>query len=72
LDDDERSSIEFDENYVIPDEQKLRNLESIKKQLKDSWDDYVHTGLHITQDELGEWIRQRKLGNPIEFPKVHQ
>jgi predicted transcriptional regulator len=32
---------------------------------------YEETGLHLTHDEVKEWMRQRALGNRIPMPKLH-
>lgn len=32
---------------------------------------YKETGLHLTHDEVKEWMRQRALGNRIPMPKLH-
>ena len=45
--------------------------EEFEAKSRESLRHYQETGLHLTNDEVKEWMRQRALGNRIPMPKLH-
>jgi predicted transcriptional regulator len=40
--------------------------------LRESHDEFEETGLHLTQDQVEEWMAKRAAGEPAPMPKLNQ
>jgi len=41
------------------------------KDAEESWRDYQETGLHLTGEEVNEWLRRRARGERVKMPEPH-
>lgn len=53
--------------YVERKEQR----KSLRQQMRNAHEDYENTGLHLTQDEVREWMEKRARGDRVPAPKPH-
>ncbi|MDR9467824.1 hypothetical protein [Marinospirillum sp.] len=37
-----------------------------------AWEDYKATGLHLTGEEMDQWIHQVAQGKDVELPECHK
>lgn len=45
--------------------------EAFHQEAKNSWEEYQATGLHLTFEEVDEWLTQLAEGNDIDPPACH-
>ena len=55
------------EHFVSREEQR----ESLRQEGIAAWEEYQRTGLHLTGDEVREWIGRIRQGNKAPMPKCH-
>ena len=55
------------ENFVRREEKR----EAWRQEGIAAWEEYQRTGLHLTNDEVTEWLAQLAAGNIVEPPKCH-
>ena len=55
------------ESYITREEQR----ESLRLQGIAAWENYERTGLHVTGEEVREWIEQIRQDKKTPFPKCH-
>lgn len=36
-----------------------------------AWEDFQRTGLHLTDDEVGDWIAKLEAGEDVDLPPCH-
>lgn len=53
--------------YVVREETRQRWAEEARA----SWEHYQQTGLHITHEEVGEWLKKLAAGERAELPQCH-
>lgn len=53
--------------YVEREEKR----ESFKREALEAWEDYKHTGLHLTGEEVDEWLAKLEVGEDAEMPECH-
>ncbi|KKO70261.1 CopG family transcriptional regulator (plasmid) [Kerstersia gyiorum] len=53
--------------YVEREEKR----ESFKREALEAWDDYQRTGLHLTGEEVDEWLAKLEAGEDAEMPACH-
>ncbi|AYG57622.1 CopG family ribbon-helix-helix protein [Rhizobium jaguaris] len=55
------------EQYVEREEKR----ESFRQDTLHAWEEYQKTGLHLTAEEVEEWLQQLEDGHDIEPPACH-
>ena len=55
------------EQYVEHEEA----MERLRKDLTDAWEEYQATGLHLTGEEVDEWLAKLEAGEDVEPPPLH-
>ena len=55
------------ETYVDREEKR----EALRQDARAAHDEYMQTGLHLTNDEVRAWIDQLRQGNKVPMPKCH-
>ena len=55
------------EQYVEREEKR----ESFRQDTLRAWEEYRLTGMHLTGEEVEEWLRQLEDGNDVEPPACH-
>jgi predicted transcriptional regulator len=55
------------ETYVEREEKR----EAIRQECIQAHDDYLRTGLHLTDEEVDEWVDQVVQGIKADIPKCH-
>jgi len=45
--------------------------ETCKQDALRAWDDYQHTGLHLTAEEADAWLAKLEAGDDAEPPQCH-
>lgn len=55
------------ETYVTREEQR----ESLRQEAMAAHDEFMLTGLHVTEEEADAWIAELEAGNDVEPPKCH-
>lgn len=53
--------------YVEREEKR----EALKQDAIRAWEDYQHTGLHLTLEEADVWVAKLEAGEDVEPPKCH-
>lgn len=53
--------------YVEREEKR----ESFKREALEAWEDYQRTGLHLTGEEVDEWLAKLEAGEDAEMPACH-
>lgn len=53
--------------YVEREEKR----ESFKREALEAWEDYQRTGLHLTGEEVDEWLAKLEAGEDAELPACH-
>lgn len=56
------------EQYVDREEARA----SLRAEAQDSWPAYRETGLHLTGQEVRDWLRGRGTGEETEIPACHE
>ena len=69
---DEQRSANWIMNEAIRQyvEQKERRKE-VLAEMRAAHEDYQRTGLHLTQEEVEEWMARRARGERVPVPKLH-
>ena len=55
------------ESFVGREEQR----EALRQDGISAWEEYQRTGLHLTGDEVREWISHIRQGKKVSMPKCH-
>lgn len=55
------------EEYV----ERAESDEEFRRRAEASWEHYEQTGLHLTHEEVMEWLERRSRGEDPPMPKVH-
>jgi predicted transcriptional regulator len=55
------------EEYVSREEKR----QSFLQDAQTAWEDYQLNGLHLTDNEIGEWIAKLEAGEDAELPECH-
>jgi predicted transcriptional regulator len=55
------------EEYVSRQEKR----QSFLNDAQAAWEDYQRTGLHLTDEEVGEWLAKLEAGEEAELPECH-
>ena len=55
------------ESYINREEKR----EALRQDARAAHDEYMQTGLHLTNDEVRAWIDQLRQGNKVPMPKCH-
>jgi len=55
------------DEYVDREEKK----EKLKEELLSAWNQYQLTGLHLTHEEMSDWVEKIANGEDAELPKCH-
>ena len=55
------------QEYITRQEKR----ESFLQDARDAWQHYQDTGLHLTDDEVGDWIAKLEAGEAAELPECH-
>ncbi len=55
------------ESYVSREEKR----QSFYQDAQAAWEDYQRTGLHLTNEEVGDWIAKLEAGEDAELPECH-
>ncbi len=55
------------EEYVSRQEKRLSFLNDAQA----AWQDYQRTGLHLTNEEVGDWLAKIEAGEYAELPECH-
>jgi predicted transcriptional regulator len=55
------------EEYVSRQEKRLSFLNDAQA----AWEDYQRTGLHLTNEEVGDWLAKIEAGEDAELPECH-
>jgi len=55
------------DEYIDREEKKER----LKEELMSAWREYQLTGLHLTHEEIGDWVEKIVNGEDAELPKCH-
>ena len=55
------------EAYIDREEKR----ESLRQEARAAHEHYMRTGLHLTDDEVSEWIAQLRQGKKVPMPKCH-
>ena len=45
--------------------------EKLWQDAEESWREYQETGLHLTGEEVNDWLRRRARGEDVELPEPH-
>lgn len=45
--------------------------EKLWQEAEESWREYQETGLHLTGEEVNDWLRRRARGEDVELPEPH-
>jgi len=45
--------------------------ESFRRDAIESWEEYEANGLHLTGEEVAEWLRRRASGEEVDLPECH-
>lgn len=45
--------------------------EAFKREALEAWDEYQRTGLHLTGQEVDEWLAKLEKGEDSEIPECH-
>ena len=53
--------------YVEREEKRER----FRQDTLDSWNEYAETGLHLTSEEVFDWMRKIASGEKAELPECH-
>lgn len=53
--------------YVEREEKR----EAFKREALEAWEDYQRTGLHLTGEEVDEWLAKLEVGEDAEMPACH-
>ena len=56
-------------NQYIEREEKLA---SFRQDAMSAWEEYRETGLHVTGEEVVNWLKTWGTGNEKDVPKCHQ
>lgn len=54
-------------NFVEREERR----EAVRQDCLAAHQDYIHTGLHLTAEEVDAWADQLLAGHPADLPKCH-
>jgi predicted transcriptional regulator len=54
-------------DYVSREEKRLSFLQDAQS----AWEDYQRTGLHLTDEEVGDWIVKLEAGEDADLPECH-
>jgi len=55
------------DEYVSREEKR----QSFHQDAQAAWEDYQRTGLHLTHEEVGDWIAKLEAGEDAELPECH-
>lgn len=55
------------EEFVERDEEEA----AFNKRAQESWEHYQRTGLHLTNEEVMDWLDRRIRGEDVPLPKAH-
>lgn len=55
------------ESYITHEEKR----EAWRQEGIAAWEEYQRTGLHLTGDEVSEWVNQLRKGKKVLLPKCH-
>lgn len=55
------------EEYVEREEKR----EKLRHDVTEAWEHYEQTGLHLTGDEVDEWLSRLAAGEDVEPPECH-
>jgi len=55
------------DEYVSREEKR----QSFHQEAQAAWEDYQRTGLHLTNEEVGDWIAKLEAGEDAELPECH-
>jgi predicted transcriptional regulator len=50
---------------------RKEHRKALRQQMRDAHEEYQRTGLHLTQDEVREWMEKRARGERASMPKLH-
>jgi len=53
--------------YVSREEKRL----SFYQEAQTAWEDYQRTGIHLTNEEVGDWIAKLEAGEDAPLPECH-
>ena len=56
------------EEYVESEEKR----EQFRKDAEEAWEDYQRTGLHVTFEEVDQWLAKLARGEKAHPPKLHK
>lgn len=51
--------------------ERKEHRKALRQQMRDAHEEYQRTGLHLTQDEVREWMAKRASGERAPMPKLH-
>jgi predicted transcriptional regulator len=55
------------DEYISRQEKRLSFLQDAQT----AWEDYQRTGLHLTDEEMGDWIAKLEAGEDAALPECH-
>jgi len=55
------------DEYVSREEKR----QSFRQDAQAAWEDYQRTGLHLTNEEVGDWLAKIEEGEDAELPECH-
>jgi predicted transcriptional regulator len=55
------------DEYVSREEKR----QSFRQDAQAAWEDYQRTGLHLTNEEVGDWLAKIEAGEDAELPECH-
>ena len=70
---DDQRSVNWVMNQVLSDYADRREKrKAYLADLRESHSEFEDTGLHLTQDEVEEWMAKRAAGERAPMPKLHR
>jgi len=51
--------------------ERKEHRRALRRQMQDAHDDFERTGLHLTQQEVRDWMERRLRGERDPIPKLH-
>jgi hypothetical protein len=51
--------------------ERKEHRKALRQEMRDTHEEYQRNGLHLTQDEVREWMAKRARGERAPMPKLH-
>ena len=54
-----------------PTSNRETKREKLRQEVIAAWNHYQSTGLHLTEEEMDDWLRKLEAGEDAEIPECH-